>query len=228
MNRSAEEAKGDYIKKMGESLGTHFHALWQETASLYLKFNEFVELFGTKPERVDLLNASAPAFFRMAQDALWENMLLHLARLTDPSKSSGTKSNLTIRNLPGLLRDPFAGAALQELVDVAADKTAFCRDWRNRHIAHKDLDLALSGSATPLASASRQQVREALAAIGAVLNAVSGAYTDTETTHFDIVSSLGGAISLLHTLDYGVRAKMARRERLERGEWSAEDLPRDL
>jgi len=99
MNRSPEEAKADYVETMGEPLGMQFHALWQATAWLYLKFSEFVELFGTKPERV--------------------------ARLTDPSKSSGTKRNLTLCNLPHLMRDPVAAAALQELVDIANRRLGF-------------------------------------------------------------------------------------------------------
>ena len=56
------------------------------------KWNDFVELFGTKETRIDLLNGSAPRFFRIVQNVLWEETLLHLARLTDSPDSVGKRS----------------------------------------------------------------------------------------------------------------------------------------
>lgn len=70
-----EETRQHYIEKMGEPLGLLFNALWQEMAWLYQKWNEYVELYGAKPSRIDLLNKAAPSFFRLAQDSLWEGTL---------------------------------------------------------------------------------------------------------------------------------------------------------
>jgi hypothetical protein len=61
---------------------------------------------------------------------------------------------------------------LQSLIETAAQKAAFARDWRNRRIAHRDLNVALQQSSTPLAPATRAGVRECLAAIAAVLNVI--------------------------------------------------------
>jgi hypothetical protein len=61
-----------------------------------LKWGEYVELFGTKPSRIDLRNRAAGGFFRVVQDGLWEDVLLHVARLTDAPRSGG-RANLTIR-----------------------------------------------------------------------------------------------------------------------------------
>jgi hypothetical protein len=82
--RSEPEIKQYYIERMGTQLGTFFYALWQEVAWLYIKWQEYIELFGKKPSRVDLLNNAAPLFFRIVQDALWYDILMHIARLTDP------------------------------------------------------------------------------------------------------------------------------------------------
>ena len=76
LDRTAEEAKKANIEKMGEPLGALFSALWQEVAVLHFHWKEYVELFGTKPERIALLNRAAPHFFRMLQDELWESTLL--------------------------------------------------------------------------------------------------------------------------------------------------------
>jgi len=67
---------------MGEALGVQYTQLWQETAQLNIMWKEFIELFGTKPSRIELLNRSAGAFFRMVQDGIWEAIVLHIARLT--------------------------------------------------------------------------------------------------------------------------------------------------
>jgi hypothetical protein len=218
-----EEAKTHYIEKMGRALGEQYSALWQEVAWLYIKWGDYVELFGTKPSRVDLLNQAAPAFFRIIQDSLWEDILLHLCRLTDPSRSMG-KSNLTICNLTALATAPQAQASLPALIDDAINKTGFCRDWRNRHIAHRDLNLVLDASASSLEPASRQHVRDALAAIVAVLNAVESICMDSKT-HFDSThGQLGGALSLLYVIDDGVRAASERKDRLAQGDWREGDF----
>jgi hypothetical protein len=71
-DRTAEEAEKRHTEKMGEALGTQFYALWKEVVWLHWNWAESVELFGSKPTRIELLNRAAPAFFRMTQDALWE------------------------------------------------------------------------------------------------------------------------------------------------------------
>lgn len=132
-HRTADEVKRHHIEVMGDDLGSLYHALWNELAWLYSKWGEYVELFGTKPSRIDLVNKAAGHFFRIVQDSLWEDALLHIARLTDPPKSVG-KENLTIRQLPQLIVKEPLKKNVSALVDVAVEKAEFCRDWRNRHI----------------------------------------------------------------------------------------------
>ena len=225
--RTAEEAKLDYIKCMGEPLGKLFHALWQEVAWLHSKWSEYVELFGTKPSRIDLLNESAPLFFKIVQDLLWEDTILHIARLTDCPKSVG-KDNLTIRAIPDLMDDRDKARAISTLIQIAVQASDFCRDWRNRHIAHRDLKLAIEEGIAPLKPASREKVKKALHSIDEVLNAVTQLYSES-TTVFDIGGYSEGAVSLLHILDDGVRARRERQERIRRGEIREGDLePRNV
>jgi hypothetical protein len=226
-HRTAEELEQHHVEVMGEELGTLYHALWNELAWLYSKWGEFVELFGTKPSRIELVNKVAGHFFRIVQDSLWEGCLLHIARLTDPPKSAG-KENLTIMNLPDLITDEKIKKHLSELIGVAVEKADFCRDWRNRHIAHKDLGLAMKTGAEPLKPASRAKVKEVLSSISDVLNAVSGHYMDS-TTMFEGTGGSGEAVSLLYVLDDGLRADEERNERRRAGNYRAEDYQaRDL
>jgi hypothetical protein len=224
--RTADEAKQDYIAAMGEPLGALFHSLWQELAWLYRKWDNYAQLYGSKASRVDLLNQSAPGFFRVAQDALWEAILLHIARLTDPPKSVG-KPNLTMQRLHQMVSDATLSQEVKALTGKAIDAANFCRDWRNRRIAHSDLSLALDLHPIPLTPASQQQVAVALSCLVDVLNAVTRHYMGT-TSVFDMgwERDVG---SLLYVLDDGLRAEVERQTRLERGEIRDDDWrPRDL
>jgi AbiU2 len=225
MNRSADEIKKTNVEKMGAPLGEVYSALWQEVAVAHFYWKEYVELFGTKPERITLLNETAPHFFHMLQAELWESSLLHLARLTDPASSFGKqdKSNLTIQALLALIEDAKLKETVSNLVAEAIKDTAFCRDWRNRHIAHRDLKLALEQPTIPLAEGSRAGVNKALRSMSAVLNALDGYYFQSET-RFDLGAPIGGAVSLLYVLGIGSRARAAKQKRLEEGKPLHEDL----
>jgi hypothetical protein len=205
--RTAEEAKANYVKKMGDALGTQFAELWLEVENLSAAWGEYVELFA-EPDSVVVLNQTAPAIFRIIQVFLWEHMLLRIARLTDPPTSGKGKENLTILNLPSLVEDRGEKAKLDELASIAKSKTEFCRDWRNRHIAHRDLELLKNGSAKPLEEANGIKVTDALSAIKNVLTEVSWHYMgDNLFFSRNVVGGAGNALSLLRLLQDGLKAR---------------------
>jgi hypothetical protein len=71
---------------MGPNLGPAFYRLWNDCAWLHLKWREYRSVFGTTEERIDLLNAAARGFFGVAQDVLWQDVILHICRFTDPRR----------------------------------------------------------------------------------------------------------------------------------------------
>lgn len=226
-HRTADEVNQQHIEAMGEELGGLYHALWNELAWLNSKWMEYVELFGTKPSRIELINRAAGHFFKVVQDSLWEDSILHIARLTDPPKSAG-KENLTIQKLPGVITDEKTKGNVARLVEVAVENASFCRDWRNRHIAHKDFNLAMKTGVEPLMSASRTKVKQALVSISDVLNEVSSYYMGS-TTCFEVITTSDGAVSLLYVLDDGLRANEERMKRIKERKYLPEDYQaRDL
>jgi hypothetical protein len=217
--RNADEIEQENISKMGQELGALYSALCNELAVAHFYWHEYVELFGTKPERVELLNKAAPAFFRMLQDELWEMSLLYLARLTDPPKTlrQDDKTNLTIQALLEPTRNIIElSSKISNLNQKAMELTGFARDWRNRRIAHRDLKLVLEEPTETLAEASRAQVNTALKAIGDVLNAVAGHYLKSETA-YDLAALRGGALNLLYVIDDGLKAIEGREKRIQSG-----------
>jgi hypothetical protein len=221
-SRTAEESRVYNVEKMGEDLGSLYSYLWQELAWLYTKWNEYATLYGTKASRVEILNKAAPYFFRVVQDSLWEDVVIHIARMTDPPKSMG-KPNISVQRLPILVEGTELKAQLESLVSVAKEASEFCRDWRNRRIAHRDLDLALGNNAEPLAAVSREKVKKALQALTDILDAVSMNYLDSSTM-FDMGANHGGGELLLRVLHDGLDAQKTRHERMLAGTASPEDF----
>lgn len=193
-----DESRGECIAAMGDELGNLFYELSNECTWLHLKWQQFVILYGTNPERVVLLNDIAPMFFGIVQECLWENVLLHLCRLTDPPKSAG-KENLTLNLLPPLVT-PVLAAHIELLIRGAAPKFDFARGWRNRRLAHYDRGLAMEEAANSLADASRRHVMEALSHIGEILNAVRSHYLDETAVYEFAIGQLGDADALVKFL----------------------------
>lgn len=205
---------------MGPQLGVLYHELDAELTWMHMRWRQHRILFGSKPERIDLLNEAAPFFFRVVQDMTWEDTVLAVARITDARESCG-KRNLSVRALPALL-DPPLREEVEALVETAARTAQFARDWRNRHIAHRDLEHVLDRGARPLANASRQAVEEALRALRDVLNRLAAAFLNS-TTAYEHASLVGDAECLLYVLHDGVEHERARQARFERGDFARED-----
>lgn len=200
------QVKDEYVQRMGNRLGPLFSALWREFAWLHVKWGEYGELFGTNSERVELLNMAAPNFFGIVQAVFLDNILLHIARITD-EPGSGTKATLTMHIFPQAV-DPKIRATIKTLIKLAKVKVQFCRDLRNKSLAHSDLTLALDPkSAVPLPTVSRVQVREALEAIGNVLNAVEEHYGCAPTEFKHTIPARGGARSLLDVIESGLTTR---------------------
>ena len=223
MNRekSAEEAQARYIDKMGQELGDLFHETSHELTWMHWRWMQYRTLFGEKPSRIDLLNEAAPLFFRIVQDVFFEDTLLAIARLVGPAKSSG-KQNLAVERFPPLLADPNLKEQVCTLIEKAKTSAGFAVDWRNRRLAHLDLDLSLGRSLEALPPATREKVEESLSALREVLDCIEIAYCDGHTL-YDRSSVLGGAEELLYVIRDGLTHDRDRRARWERGELHDDD-----
>ena len=167
--KSDSEVRLERISVLGPELGPVFHGLDRELLWMQVKWEEYKALFATSPESVEVLNTLAPFFWWNVQTVMWEDVLLHICRLTDPPKK-----RLTVKQLPHLFPDDErVREELEKRIADAVRATRFARDWRNRHIAHRDLETALGrGRAKPLATATRLDVEQALRSTNAVLNVI--------------------------------------------------------
>ena len=215
-----DELKADYIAKMGNDLGSQFHVLSSDLTWVHWRWQQYRILFGEKPSRIDLLNETASFFFYVVQGVFFEDTLLGIAKLIGPEESSG-KQNLTVRRLPSLCK-PEIQTEVSGLVDIARSKSAFAIEWRNKYIAHHDLDLALGRKSYLLPTASREAVEHCLAALRDVLNRVEGEYCKADTMYFS--PNPWDAKALLYIVREGLRREREKREAWNRGERHAADL----
>jgi hypothetical protein len=69
-------------KSMPEEVAEVFDKLKSEIIWLHGRWIIFEQLYGTSPERVELLNEIASSYFRITQDALLDGILIYIGRIT--------------------------------------------------------------------------------------------------------------------------------------------------
>ena len=216
-HKTHEQVHEERNEVLGPKLGPLYQGLYEEVTWLHAKWKQYRILFAESPGRIRLLNEVAGFFFRVIQDVLWEDVVLHIARLTDPPKSAG-KDNLTLLRLEGALTEqaltePALSVEVATLVERARMAAKFARDWRNRRLAHRDLSLAIENGVRPLPGISRADVENALDGIWAVLNKIEGHFFQSQVAFEEFLAS-DDAESLACYLELAVDR---RRESLKSG-----------
>lgn len=222
-DRTEEEVREEHVRKMGPDLGAVYDALYIDVSWLHMQWALYRQLFAQSPKRIELLNETAAHFFAALQETLLEDVILKLAKLTDFPKSAG-KDNLTIERLPGLISDDTLRAEVSALNEVAQEACSKARDRRNRHLAHRDLALALATSKDPLPGISRADIEAALQALRNVLNKLANRYLNTTVAYELFIANAGDANALVYYLNKGLHAERAYLDRLQ----SDQLLPADM
>ena len=205
-HRTEAQIREEKIAAMGEKLGEVHFLLWKDLTWLSFEWHQYVELFGTDPTRVDIMNSSAPRFFWSLDRVLWQDILLSLSRLADPPGTGG-KQNLTFHRLSRLTPNDGPRTELDTAINEYEKAVKFARDWRHALFAHRDLDHAMEPDANPLAEASRASVIAAIQSAAAVMNLIELHYQKSTTAYDAVIDPIGGAYDLLYYLDLGLQAR---------------------
>jgi len=218
------ELKKENIRIFGPALGPVYHELYNEVVWLYAKWLEYRKLYAVSEEQIGVLNETASFFFYTIETVLREDILLHIARLTDHTGKRQSK-RLSLLLLPKLVTDPKLAGVLQKLLEDTLQRCDFARYWRNRQIAHSNYSLAINPDekAKSLPDVSRQQIGEVLASIKEVINKVSKAYSGNPTG-FELFHSISGADTLVFYLEEAIKFHKHKMNRLRNGKALPEDL----
>jgi AbiU2 len=217
-----------YEQLMGPDLGKIFSALGNELSTLSAIYDDCIFLFGDGNEdRLAFLNDAAPAFFGRTQMTFERELMLGICRITDPVKSMG-KDNLTVHRLEELV-SPLKPGSVDELkakVLAAQSASEFAKDPRNRWLAHRSLDLAISEpTAKPLDSSTYGKIDCALTALNEVLQTVDKAFGGNGNGYRNLSgSTVGGSYSLFRTLKIGSHVDKTAVSRFISGIPTEEDI----
>jgi HEPN superfamily AbiU2-like protein len=195
----ADELLKRYTDMMGKPLGPFFHHLWQDLATLHLKWNEYRPLFGTNEACFATMNRAAPGFFALVYDMWWHEILLTLWKLTDDDDRT-----LSIRRLPPMVPLPLR-TQLEPKIGDAVAACKFTQKGRHNLLAHRNADIAMKLKPTP--ESSREDVRKAIEALDTVFDLVHGAYTGEEPMMWDHLNARGGSEYLLWIVRRGLAAR---------------------
>ena len=203
----------EYPQQMGPELGPTYAALSQDLLWLHLRWHLYRQIFidPTPPhshieQQIELLNETAPYFFYTLSRILWYDVLGGLAKITDNERSGPGKDNLSLCRLPGLIDDSGFRRRMEELADSASNACNDIRDWRNRHIAHRDLALALKVSPKALPGVGNQAVEDAFQACRKVMTETEAHFGTPPILYQYALPSAGDGRVLLFYLRHGVQA----------------------
>jgi hypothetical protein len=115
-----------------------YHPLQQELLNIHVKWQLFRQLFGTDPDRIELLNCCAGVLFGTVQEVMYDDVVLSLFRLAD-EPGSGQRKNLTLDRLAAVVSsiNPPLGNSLQSRSAIIGGLLAPYSDWRHKRIAQR-------------------------------------------------------------------------------------------
>ena len=161
-----------------------------EITWLHGRWNVYRQIYGTNPERIELINWAAPTFFFFIERVLMNDVQLTLVKLADPARTCG-RDNATLEALIVLLEEHCADAPIAPLRDSLIKYCNCCKDIRHRRhkdIAHFDLPIQLGDKAEALPGPSRQEIEDAMKALRQFMNILFNHYENTQMAyeHFSL------------------------------------------
>jgi hypothetical protein len=204
-NLSGKEARNDYFDKMPREVAEAFSVLDNEVTLLNYVWRMYLSLFRESPERVQLLNYCAGAFFGILQNSvLSDDLLLRVFRLIDKPRT-GKRRNASIPTLLAASRASLPREVMRRIGDSYALLAKFgetLRTERNKRIAHTDLATNLARFDDPAAGPTVRDMRSAINTINAVMNDIAIFFLDSEMRYEPIIDR-GGVDDLIFYLERG-------------------------
>jgi hypothetical protein len=157
-----------------------YRSLRLEVFGIHYRLRVLKQLF-TSQEIVDLLNKTAPSFFKMLKIDLLDTVVLMISRLLDTTKTFNKYPNASLQQLIDgldLTACPELIAELKGLLKGIKTKSERLKYWRDKWTGHRDFDVLLGLASTP--KISLIEFDDTLSLIGKFLNEFEGRFYDKE------------------------------------------------
>lgn len=184
--------------KLPDGFQDLYKSINNEVTWIHAKWIVYRQIFASSEDNIELLNQSASFFFGIVQQTFFEDTLLGISRLTDPAKSFG-KDNRSLAQLISKLSELDYQELAKDLGNDLSLIITSCesfREWRNRKIAHSDLDIALKVSSDPLPGISRATIEKSLEKVRDFMNRINNHFFDSHTIYEHFITHSGGDVLL--------------------------------
>ena len=184
-------------------------------------FKEFLALYYCSEEQIDLLNKSAAGFFSELYYIYIDRIVLNMSRLADRSTK---QSNLTVgyidERCPWRCNDDATRG--QELVGQLEAIAGSVKRWRNKAVAHADLNVAVGADALGEEFSPREAARF-YGVLGEYVNRVHAAVdlgpfeidgAPAAVTSSQCFDAHAGVLDLVRTLREGIALRRVRARNL--------------
>jgi hypothetical protein len=171
-------------KLLPQEINEIFSKLQSEIIWLYGRWIIFEQLYGKSPERVELLNEAAATYFRITQDVLLSDILIHIGRITDKPKIQGNE-NLSLEQIIARLdKNKYSDLVktLEEKMENIRILSRGIRQYRNKRLAHQDIRIALK-KAEVMPEVTFGSIRSTLEAICDFMNGCELYFCDNEMAY---------------------------------------------
>lgn len=165
-------SENSMAEMMPNEIREAYASLSYDVVYLHHKWKVIRELYVSGETVIELLNRTAPGFFRICKDVLVDDLFLSVRRLTDP-KQTGKKQNLTLEYLAASIdatKYPQLRSDVERLLLECERRCDFAREHSNKRIAHNDLSTKLK--VQPLSVPTTAHVEDALQSVRALMNEI--------------------------------------------------------
>jgi hypothetical protein len=204
-----------------EESGEIYKKLQSEIMWLHARWIIFEQLFTNSEERVEMLNETASSYFFITQHALFNDILLFLSRILDKSKL-GKDENLSLEQLITHIdkdKYPDLESKMRELLEKIHSLSVSLKTYRNKKLAHYDLDVAL-GKAEFTPRINFLEIKNILKAIRDFMNEYEGYFLNSDTAYDYCLSIQADGKALINKLKKAYAyEELEKLGLIERGYW---------
>lgn len=210
-----EEVEQRHIDSFPSGTGELFHLISTKVSILHLHWKNYRALYGTTPERIDLLNYTASYFFVLVEDVLRDDILLRISKLIEGA-GSGRKKKVSIKRLLEEIKEHILPEDYDKISKNLRELDNYCKklkNIRNKQIAHSDLNAALDENIKKSLGVSRDYIEDILLRIRNIIGSIEKLFMDS-STYYEYILSTNDAEQLISVLERARNFEEEERERV--------------
>ena len=208
--------------KIPKEIKPIFVSIYEELIWINAQWKFYTDLFVEKKDR-KLISSTARTFFMSIEQVIRFSVILGICHLADPAVVAKRDTKLENLSLENLVNKCPSNESITSMFSDFKEQSACLNKWRNKVIAHSDLETILHTKKQTLPPVNHEEIQKPLKLAGQVMQIIYNFYDDRKMTlGFEPIIS-HGTDSLKFWLTQGFEAYHLRLKLLKEGR-----LPEDL